>query len=193
MAERSNAAVLKTVDCNRSGGSNPSLSADNFLKPATSKDLSGFFISWVQNRVQIYCDMIEIYCDTILKYLKTLDKSAYVDSDEILKNTNVPHQHLDDSIIILFNRKYLDPEPGGFFRINDLGREFITLSSFQEEANKKNAEFQALSLQIQELTDKVSDYHETKRKANHSWIISWITIVLSLLALLGHWMCNKPN
>jgi hypothetical protein len=27
MAERSNAAVLKTVDCHRSGGSNPSLSA----------------------------------------------------------------------------------------------------------------------------------------------------------------------
>jgi hypothetical protein len=31
MAERSNAAVLKTVDCNRSGGSNPSFSAE--LKP----------------------------------------------------------------------------------------------------------------------------------------------------------------
>ena len=29
MAERSNAAVLKTVDCHRSGGSNPSLSADS--------------------------------------------------------------------------------------------------------------------------------------------------------------------
>ncbi len=29
MAERSNAAVLKTVDCNRSGGSNPSLSAES--------------------------------------------------------------------------------------------------------------------------------------------------------------------
>ena len=28
MAERSNAAVLKTVDCQRSGGSNPSLSAE---------------------------------------------------------------------------------------------------------------------------------------------------------------------
>ena len=28
LAERSNAAVLKTVDCNRSGGSNPSLSAE---------------------------------------------------------------------------------------------------------------------------------------------------------------------
>ncbi len=27
LAEWSNAAVLKTVDCNRSGGSNPSLSA----------------------------------------------------------------------------------------------------------------------------------------------------------------------
>ena len=32
MAERSNAAVLKTVDCYRSGGSNPSLSARfNFI------------------------------------------------------------------------------------------------------------------------------------------------------------------
>ena len=31
MAERSNAAVLKTVDCQRSGGSNPSLSADNLI------------------------------------------------------------------------------------------------------------------------------------------------------------------
>ena len=30
MAERSNAAVLKTVDCNRSGGSNPSLSAKSW-------------------------------------------------------------------------------------------------------------------------------------------------------------------
>ena len=29
MAEWSNAAVLKTVDCNRSGGSNPSFSASN--------------------------------------------------------------------------------------------------------------------------------------------------------------------
>lgn len=33
MAERSNAAVLKTVDCNRSGGSNPSFSAGYFKKP----------------------------------------------------------------------------------------------------------------------------------------------------------------
>jgi hypothetical protein len=31
MAERSNAAVLKTVDCYRSGGSNPSLSAPKAL------------------------------------------------------------------------------------------------------------------------------------------------------------------
>lgn len=31
MAERSNAAVLKTVDCHRSGGSNPSLSALQLL------------------------------------------------------------------------------------------------------------------------------------------------------------------
>jgi hypothetical protein len=31
MAEWSNAAVLKTVDCNRSGGSNPSFSATNLV------------------------------------------------------------------------------------------------------------------------------------------------------------------
>jgi hypothetical protein len=40
MAERSNAAVLKTVDCNRSGGSNPSFSAE-----ATRKlNVYGFFV-----------------------------------------------------------------------------------------------------------------------------------------------------
>ncbi len=35
MAERSIAAVLKTVDCNRSGGSNPSFSASE-AKPRNS-------------------------------------------------------------------------------------------------------------------------------------------------------------
>ena len=47
LAERSNAAVLKTVDCNRSGGSNPSLSAENNYKtrqkPANST-FAGFFV-----------------------------------------------------------------------------------------------------------------------------------------------------
>ncbi|MFM2362559.1 MAG: hypothetical protein RLZZ316_1461 [Bacteroidota bacterium] len=37
LAEWSIAAVLKTVDCNRSGGSNPSLSAK-------SRFISGFFV-----------------------------------------------------------------------------------------------------------------------------------------------------
>lgn len=40
MAERFNAAVLKTVDCNRSGGSNPSLSA-SIAKPMINH---GFFV-----------------------------------------------------------------------------------------------------------------------------------------------------
>ena len=31
MAERSNAVVLKTIDCNRSGGSNPSFSAQTLV------------------------------------------------------------------------------------------------------------------------------------------------------------------
>ncbi len=37
MAERSNAAVLKTVDCNRSGGSNPSFSAENVFQKKHKK------------------------------------------------------------------------------------------------------------------------------------------------------------
>jgi predicted pyridoxine 5'-phosphate oxidase superfamily flavin-nucleotide-binding protein len=41
MAEWSIAAVLKTVDCNRSGGSNPSFSAE-VLNPV--KFFTGFFI-----------------------------------------------------------------------------------------------------------------------------------------------------
>jgi hypothetical protein len=36
MAERSNAAVLKTVDCNRSGGSNPSFSAEKIKAPVNA-------------------------------------------------------------------------------------------------------------------------------------------------------------
>jgi hypothetical protein len=40
MAERSNAAVLKTVDCQRSGGSNPSLSANSLAINL----LRGFFV-----------------------------------------------------------------------------------------------------------------------------------------------------
>ena len=39
MAEWSNAAVLKTVDCNRSGGSNPSLSASSFTASVRSPPL----------------------------------------------------------------------------------------------------------------------------------------------------------
>ena len=42
MAERSNAAVLKTVDCHRSGGSNPSLSA-TLLKKPVDQIFTGFF------------------------------------------------------------------------------------------------------------------------------------------------------
>ena len=51
MAERSNAAVLKTVDCNRSGGSNPSFSAKGSFKrnfkaqePIKSQCFIGFFV-----------------------------------------------------------------------------------------------------------------------------------------------------
>ena len=42
MAERFNAAVLKTVDCNRSGGSNPSLSATGHQNPCF---IMGFLFS----------------------------------------------------------------------------------------------------------------------------------------------------
>ena len=46
MAERSNAAVLKTVDCYRSGGSNPSLSAK-------ALNYQGFYISHLINVLNI--------------------------------------------------------------------------------------------------------------------------------------------
>ena len=46
MAEWSIAVVLKTIDCNRSGGSNPSLSAEKHcktLQTAENKDFQRFF------------------------------------------------------------------------------------------------------------------------------------------------------
>ncbi len=50
MAERSNAAVLKTVDCNRSGGSNPSLSA---LSPSKGLFLYLHFLALRINSLKI--------------------------------------------------------------------------------------------------------------------------------------------
>ncbi len=42
MSERFNEAVLKTVDCYRSGGSNPSPSAKQFLEPLLDKGFRVF-------------------------------------------------------------------------------------------------------------------------------------------------------
>jgi hypothetical protein len=60
MAERSNAAVLKTVDCHRSGGSNPSLSAksktDRCAKPV------GFFALVLQTFVELFLAVAVFFC-----------------------------------------------------------------------------------------------------------------------------------
>gem|GEM_PF-1830391 len=65
LAEWSNAAVLKTVDCQRSGGSNPSLSADNIK--ALRNNLGAFFMleksdqdQTKQLKRQVLTDNIEI-------------------------------------------------------------------------------------------------------------------------------------
>ena len=47
MAEWSNAAVLKTVDLNGSGGSNPSLSAEKRRNKLIINELRRFFIEWL--------------------------------------------------------------------------------------------------------------------------------------------------
>ena len=47
MAEWSNAAVLKTVDLNGSGGSNPSLSAKKRRNKLIINELRRFFIEWL--------------------------------------------------------------------------------------------------------------------------------------------------
>ncbi len=60
MAEWSNAAVLKTVDCNRSGGSNPSFSAEK--KPETL--VSGFLFITIDK-----CKYNEVYRIFYIQYL----------------------------------------------------------------------------------------------------------------------------
>ena len=63
MAERSNAAVLKTVDCHRSGGSNPSLSAKTqfkrSMKPANAL-FAGFFIFKIAQNVHLKSILIGV-------------------------------------------------------------------------------------------------------------------------------------
>ena len=53
MAEWSNAAVLKTVDCNRSGGSNPSFSAKENRKHLVIKFLRFFVFNIIQLLVNV--------------------------------------------------------------------------------------------------------------------------------------------
>ncbi len=61
MAERSNAAVLKTVDCNRSGGSNPSLSATYIRKRRSVKDLRFLLRAGEQKGEQIFRNLSPIW------------------------------------------------------------------------------------------------------------------------------------
>ena len=77
MAERSNAAVLKTVDLRGSGGSNPSLSANETLENSTPNYLAAFlfellsqFLSqkWTKQfpttlqRNNTVCTFLSAYC-----------------------------------------------------------------------------------------------------------------------------------
>ena len=55
MAERSNAAVLKTVDLRGSGGSNPSLSAEETLQVVNNQSLAAFFFTLVSQLVSHFC------------------------------------------------------------------------------------------------------------------------------------------
>ena len=59
MAERSNAVVLKTIDCNRSGGSNPSFSAKR-----NPQHCCGFFI--FQKKPNLFVFILENKKDKIL-------------------------------------------------------------------------------------------------------------------------------
>ena len=61
MAERSNAAVLKTVDCNRSGGSNPSFSAKSQNPELLIRD---FFIYQIKHLYKSNLNVI-FYFSTI--------------------------------------------------------------------------------------------------------------------------------
>ncbi len=54
MAEWSNAALLKSVDCNRSGGSNPSLSAN--LKTNKMKTINTILLM-----VSLFCLGVSLY------------------------------------------------------------------------------------------------------------------------------------
>ena len=55
MAEWSNAAVLKTVDLNGSGGSNPSLSALHNLKTLSDNIQRGFFLFFSLKKLHQKC------------------------------------------------------------------------------------------------------------------------------------------
>ncbi len=79
MAERSNAAVLKTVDCNRSGGSNPSLSAkkvSKLTKPLQIVDYAGVFVGTMPNHSS---EIKILVSDSVSKLSQKIYSPAFVE------------------------------------------------------------------------------------------------------------------
>ncbi len=80
MAERSKAAVLKTVDCNRSGGSNPSLSAitNDFTlaKPFNTNRYNSF---WRRRNLAMPSEVLEFTADNTMRNVSTTQWSRIKD------------------------------------------------------------------------------------------------------------------
>jgi hypothetical protein len=63
----------------------------------------------------------------------------------------------------------------------------------QQKNSDKNLTLEKANLEIVYLRNKVFDYDETKRRAKWGMNFAVIAIVISALALLSDWMCNKSD
>ena len=78
MAEWSNAAVLKTVDCHRSGGSNPSLSATNAENQQIAKQTPSFAPKNVKSGVFVLFKIIQPLHNKRVAILKESDEKRLI-------------------------------------------------------------------------------------------------------------------
>jgi predicted transcriptional regulator len=132
-------------------------------------------------------------CDDVLRYLNNLKSHEIVDKEEIFKNVNATDKELDDAISILRSRDFIKGYKPNYLKITRKGIEFVSISSFEIESQKNNFEFEKLKGEVELLQNKMFDYDETKSRSKRSEKVAIGGLLLSAIALLMQWICNKPG
>lgn len=118
----------------------------------------------------------------VLSYLKTKGTASYANDEEIISNTGVTQQELNN--VFAHCRKPLNYIDGGKGYVNITTNGMLFLEALPKTQEKENLEMQKLRTDVQLITNQLADYTKTRRNAKWALILSICSVAISLLALL---------